>query len=37
MKVKIKSTLIARENFGIGQQIEELIDRENHEIETINI
>ena len=37
MNVKTKSTLIARENFGIGQQINILIARENNGIETINI
>ena len=37
MNVKTKSTLIARENFGIGQQINVLIARENNGIETINI
>ena len=37
MNVKTKSTLTARENFGIGQQINVLIARENNGIETINI
>jgi len=37
MKVKNKSTLIARENFGISEQIKRLIARENHGIGTINI
>ena len=37
MNVRTKSTLIARENFGIGQQINVLIARENNGIETINI
>ena len=36
MKVKNKSTLIVKENFGINEQIKRLIARENHGIKTIN-